>query len=115
MTDYDVRANNNDANGLKIENGSTKFFYNLRYGDRLSKGTVYHDLNNRWYVIFGNALTIVNSSDLFDFDENLPRKRPINKSYQVRKFKGLIQSALDANDYKRVIQLTKSLACIESK
>lgn len=49
MSDYDFGCNSTDKDGKTIECGELKYYYD--YNGRLSKGYVYHNINNMWWVV----------------------------------------------------------------
>lgn len=78
MKDYDLRQNNNDRDKKKIVCGDMKYFRDTRTG-RLTRGRVYHNLNNQWYVLINKfSRTGVSSYQLFD---------PTPEDFALRRFK----------------------------
>jgi hypothetical protein len=78
---YDYLCNSDDKNGKKIISGTKKYFYDWRT-KRLFCGKVYHNINNMWWVIYGDQLHNIACFDLFDFTNDLPkRKLPKKKRY----------------------------------
>lgn len=75
---YDYKYNSNDANGKKIICGNIKYFYDY-HTRRLSVGTVWHNINNMWWVIVNGQKYNIAAFDLFDFDSKLPKRKPADK------------------------------------
>jgi len=93
---YNSQQNNNDKNKKKIICGEVKYFYDWQT-KRLFCGEVWHHINNMWWVICGGTLRNICSSDLFDFDQNLPLKEVASKS----KFDKLLAKYEAARNYKK--------------
>lgn len=93
---YDYKRNSNDANGKKIICGDTKYFYDY-YNRRLSVGVAWHNINNMWWVIVNKKMHNIASFNLFDFDSNLPRRKPANKNEKDR----LLKKYEEKRDYLR--------------
>lgn len=71
--------NNRDKNGKVIYNGEIKYFRD--YKGRLSRGKVYHNINNMWWVILNDTeYTNMASFELFDPTEETFKTRRIQKS-----------------------------------
>ncbi|MGL6199882.1 MAG: hypothetical protein ACRC3H_13220 [Lachnospiraceae bacterium] len=66
--------NRKDRDGKDLKNGQTKYF---RWFDGyLRRGTVYHNINNMWWVILNKAeYTNIANFNLFDLTENDKRGR----------------------------------------
>lgn len=73
-TNYNWTQNSNDRDKKKIRCGERKYFYD--YNGRLSCGTVWHNINNMWWVIYGKILRNVAAFDLFDYTADLHRRKP---------------------------------------
>lgn len=82
--------NNIDKNKKKITCGEEKYFYDYRT-KRLSKGIVWHHINNMWWVIVSGDLRNIASFELFDFDPSLPKRKPIDKYTLDRTIEKFIQ------------------------
>lgn len=93
---HNYHYNSNDKNKKKIICGEVKYFYNY-YNNRLSCGVVWHNINNMWWVICGNELRNVSSFNLFDFEPNLPRKKPIDEN----KLDKLLSKYEQKRDYQK--------------
>lgn len=74
---YDYRCNSNDKNKKKLICGDKKYFYHPRT-NRLSCGIVWHHINNMWWVICGNELRNIVCWEFFDYDPDLPRRKPVD-------------------------------------
>jgi len=108
MSDYDLKHNNNDANRKKIKCGDLKYFYGYHNGRRLSRGIVYHNINNMWWVLAEGKKFNIASFRLFDFDEKLPRKQPSEN--QENKLQQLIKQEAEKMNFERCIALKKALS-----
>ncbi|WP_146610858.1 hypothetical protein [Pedobacter cryoconitis] len=79
-TDMEIRPerfysyNNKDRNGKRVKCGEIKYFYPYPHC-RLCCGEVWHSANSSWYVLHGNTMSYVQSSDLFDYDPKLKRRQ----------------------------------------
>lgn len=89
---YDYLYNSNDKNNKKIISGDIKFFYSYKT-NRLSRGKVYHNINNMWWVLSSGELYNIACFNLFDYNETLPKKKLASASY--------IQKLIDKNVKKR--------------
>jgi pentatricopeptide repeat protein len=96
---YNWNNNSWDKHKKRIRCGEVKYFYD--YDRRLCCGTVWHNLNNMWFVICGNKLRNVASFDLFDFDASLPRRRAISE----RSWSNLLDGFAKLRDYKKCMHI----------
>lgn len=96
--------NSDDKNGKKIICGDTKYFYDY-YNNRLSCGTVWHNINSMWWVLFGNEMRNISAFDLFDFDKSLPKRKPADN----HKLERVLTQYEKKKDYKRCIQIQKHI------
>lgn len=87
-------GNSKDKNNNQIICGERKYFYD--YNRRLCTGIVWHNINNMWWVIYGNTLRNVACFELFDYD-NHPRKIPVSKS----KVESILKKYESDKDYLR--------------
>jgi len=101
---YDYKHNSNDRNKKKIICGEKKYFYNY-WTKRLSCGIVWHNINNMWWVIYGGKLNNVASFELFDYEQNMPRRLPANKE----KIESVIKKFEKQKDYMRCYSIQKQL------
>ena len=81
MSNYDNDCNSLDKNKNKLVCGEVKYTYG--YNGRLIKGTVYHNINNMWWLI-PNASEYYNkaSFELFDITPEILKVRR-NKRYRI--------------------------------
>lgn len=107
---YNYKFNSNDANDKKIICGDTKYFYDYN-NKRLSKGNVYHNINNMWWIISNDKLYNKASYELFDFDENLPRRKPvdIDKMYRILSKYEKEHNYIRCNNIYKIIQKLENL------
>lgn len=80
--------NKKDRDGKDLKNGQVKYF--RRFDGYLRRGTVYHNINNMWWVILNKTeFTNIANFDLFDLTENDKRGRlaeaRVPKEYAIRK------------------------------
>lgn len=74
-TTCEYSYNNTDANGKTIYNGQVKYFRD--WHGRLARGTVYHNINNMWWVIL-HKFDYTNIADFQLFD-------PTEEDFGVRR------------------------------
>lgn len=99
---YDYRHNSNDKNGNKIICGDRKYFYDY-YNKRLSCGIAWHNINNMWWVIFGNEIRNIVSYELFDFDSSLPKRKPV----EISRINNILKNLEAKKDYQRCDKIYK--------
>lgn len=99
---YNYLHNSNDMNKKKILCGEVKYFYDYRT-KRLSYGTVWHNINNMWWVISGGELRNISAFNLFDFNESLSRKEIIDE----RKINQLLDRYEKNKDYMRCFNIKR--------
>lgn len=102
---YNWQHNSTDKNKVQIVCGQTKYFYDYRT-KRLSRGVVWHNINNMWWVIVNDVLLNIACFELFDYDPSLPKRG-------VRSPKDRIESALKkaeaARDYKKCMSIQAAI------
>jgi hypothetical protein len=96
---YNCGSNSDDKNKKKIICGETKYFYD--YNRRLSCGIAWHNINNMWWVICGNKLNNVASFNLFDYEKDLPRRKPVNQDFIDR----LLRKYEVKKDYQKCLNI----------
>ena len=101
---YDYQHNSNDANNKKIICGELKYFYNY-YNRRMFCGIVWHNINNMWWVIVNGVKYNVASFNLFDFDKNLPKRKPASQGDIQR----LLNKFESKKEYLRCHAINKQL------
>jgi hypothetical protein len=99
---YDWKHNSNDKNQKKIICGETKCFYDY-YTRRLSCGVAWHNINNMWWVICNGVLRNIAACELFDFEQSLPRRKPLNQ----REVAQLLNKFEDKREYDRCVGIKK--------
>lgn len=97
---YNYQQNSNDRDNKKIICGQTKYFYDWQTR-RLSKGIVWHNINNMWWVISGKSLHNKAAHELFDYDTRLPRREKIDE-HQLNK---LISKFAEKRDFGKCLAL----------
>lgn len=93
---YDYKINSNDKNNKKIICGDIKYFYDY-FTKRLSVGKVWHNINNMWWVIVNDKLYNIASFKLFDFDKNMPKRKPAS----IEKMNSILKKYERKKDYLR--------------
>jgi len=68
-----------DKNKKKIITGERKYFYD-RQTKRLFSGIAVHNINNMWWMIMNNKFTNIACFDLFDYSQDLPRRKPADQN-----------------------------------
>jgi hypothetical protein len=96
-----------DKNGNKITCGDTKVFYN--WNKSITRGLVYHNINNMWWVLTNDQLYNVACFDLFDFQTGTPKRKPLNFEQQIQRIHTELKKAEGKQDYERCIVLKKLL------
>lgn len=98
---YNFKHNSNDANNKKITCGDLKYFYHWKT-KRLSCGIVWHNINNMWWVLYGNhEKSNIASFNLFDFNSSLPKREPVTP----RQIDRLLERYSAKKDYKRCMHI----------
>ncbi len=85
LPEYEFPSYNGiDRDGKQLRNGQVKYFYD--YKGRLMRGTVYHNINNIWWVVLNKyEYRNVCASSFFDITTgNLPKRRIQNKKMPQR-------------------------------
>jgi hypothetical protein len=93
---YNYLHNSNDKNKKKLISGDKKYFYHP-VTNRLSSGIVWHHISNMWWVIFGNELRNIVCWEFFDYDPNLPRRKPVD----VNDVNRLLKNFESKKEYRR--------------
>jgi hypothetical protein len=115
-TNYWSSYNRNDQDGIALTDGDLRYF--REPNGRLSRGTVYRNINNMWWVLVNkDHYTNVANFRLFRFD---PSRHPRKTSNEPRQRVGAALSrAVVHMDYhraeriKQYIERTYGLPCIE--
>jgi len=85
LPEYEIPSYNaKDKEGNHLRNGQVKYFRDRR--GRLQRGTVYHNINNMWWVILNKfEFTSVAAFELFDItEEQLIKRRVQSKTMPQR-------------------------------
>lgn len=104
---YNYNRNSNDANGVKILCGDTKYFYD--YDKKLARGIAYHNINNMWWIMVNGKRFNVSSFNLFDFSSELSRKKALTQQQQVQRWKDEVKKAEKKRNYKKAEALWKKI------
>ena len=105
MSEYDHSNNSKDRDGKKINCGDEKYYYNRKV---LSKGVVYHQLNNRWYVISGGELDYVSSWELFDYGGE-SRRKELTKTEKINKLEQQLKKQEELKNYSKCASINNYL------
>lgn len=105
MSDYDHSQNSKDAKGKKVNCGEEKYYYDKKV---LKKGKVYHQLNNRWFVISGGELDYVSSWELFDYNGE-PRRKELTKEQKINRLESELKRFESHKNYIRCISINKQI------
>lgn len=80
LPEYEIESYNaKDKDGKQLRNGQVKYFRDHK--GRLQRGTIYHNINNMWWVVLNKfEYTNVAAFNFFDLSpEQLPKKRVQSK------------------------------------
>lgn len=104
MDEYNRSYNSIDHNKVQIKNGELKYFYNHKRV--LTRGIVYHNINNMWWVIL-NDTEVTNEAcqRLFDFVPGLPLKKELTTPEKVQKLHTALKQSEAKQKYERCIVL----------
>lgn len=82
--DFADTTNARDQDGNLLRNGQVKYFYDRKR--RLSRGTIYHNINNMWWVVLNkHDFTNMAADELFDIRPGeLPERRIKRKEIPQR-------------------------------
>lgn len=99
---YNYKHNSNDANNKKIICGDVKYFYDY-YTRRLSVGVAWHHIGNMWWVIVNDKKYNIAAFRLFDFNPELPKRKPADKNEMER----ILKKYESKKDYLRCHSINK--------
>lgn len=101
--------NSKDKDGLHLKDGDVRYFYD--YNGILSRGTVYYNINNMWWVVC-NKYNYSNkaSFDLFQWKPGMP----IKIADRERKLQSLLKKLIEEHNYERAI-IIRDLLGIKKK
>lgn len=106
MSTHDFTQNSTDRNKKQINCGELKYFYD--YNDRLKCGIVYHQLNNRWFVLCSEKLHYAASYELFDFNGE-PRRKQLTKEQKINKLESELKHYESIKNYIRCISINNQI------
>lgn len=105
---YQGKYNLVDKNKKLIYCGEIKYFYDEYRTKRLIRGTVYHNMNNMWWVILPcGTLRNIACFKLFDFDPLLPKRQKLSESDRNKLLLQLTEKALKDRDFLKLQSLSK--------
>lgn len=107
---WGVNRNYIDANGKEIKCGDVKYFYSWKNGNRFCRGTVWHNINNMWWVIMADG-TLNNkaSFDLMDFDKKMIGRKPIPKGRQIERLENEIKNWVDKKNFRKCAEIQQKI------
>ena len=87
LPEYEITSYNaTDKNDKQLRNGQVKYFRDHR--GRLQRGTIYHNINNMWWVVLNKfAYTNVASFELFDVTSDNPPIRRIQSKVMPQRIR----------------------------
>lgn len=94
-----------DRDKKKITCGDLKYFYDHK--NHLQRGTVYHNINNMWWVLTNDGLRNIASFNLFDAAPGTPKREPLTTERQIQRIHTELKKAESRQDYERCIVLKK--------
>lgn len=97
---HNYGRNSDDKNKKKIICGQVKYFYDY-HTKRLSRGVVWHNINNMWWVIVGKELRNVAAFELFDYEPGMPRRNPV----EARQIKRLLEKFQNEFNFEKCISI----------
>lgn len=105
LPEFDIPDyNSRDKNDKQLRNGQVKYFRDRK--GRLMRGTIYHNINNMWWVILNkHRFTNVASFQLFDLDDEESRQRRVYSReipYRIRAEKLRKKFKDDGLDYSMI-------------
>lgn len=106
---YNYLSNSDDAKKNKIHCGEERYFYSYKHGGRFSKGIVWHNINNMWWVIVNNELCNVASFELHDFDNSLIGRKKLTNIQQKNKLNSVLSKHEKSQNYERCISLRNKI------
>ncbi|MEK3996710.1 hypothetical protein MKY29_18510 [Psychrobacillus sp. FSL K6-2365] len=107
LPEYEISSyNSKDKDGKQLRNGDIKYFRDHK--GRLRRGTIYHNINNMWWVVL-NKFEFTNEASFYFFDldseENRVRKLVKKSGYH----KPLARLIFDADKTKQVQRKAKEI------
>lgn len=105
---YQSTHNLRDKNKKLIYCGETKYFYDEYRTKRLIRGTVYHNINNMWWVILPcGTLRNLACWQLFDWENSLARREVLTEKEKHNLLLKLTEKALKDRDFVKLQSLSK--------
>lgn len=111
---YNRNYNSKDKYGKQIICGETKYFYDYRT-KRLSRGVVYHHINNMWWVLVHGKRNNISSFDLFDLSPETPAKKILGKEAQINRMEKQLTLLESKRLYEKCISLNKSIKKLQGQ
>ncbi len=111
---YNRGHNSKDKDGKQITCGDIKYFYHY-LTNRLSRGIVYHHINNMWWVLVHGKRYNKASFDLFDLSPETPTRKKLSKEAQINRMEKQLKILEGKRLYDKCIQLNKSIQKIQGE
>ena len=94
--------NAKDADGNCLEDGMFRYFRD--YNGRLLRGTIYHNLNNMWWVVVNkDCYRNIAAFELFELNESVFRGRCVHPRRRKSKLESLLATAISNQDFEKAI------------
>lgn len=106
MSGHDHTQNSSDRDKKKINCGELKYFYD--YDKRLKCGRVYHQLNNRWYVLCSGDLNYVSAWELFDYNGESRRKQ-LTTEQKINRLESKLREYGNDKNYFKCMSINKQI------
>lgn len=110
MSEHDHSQNSFDRDKLKLVCGEERYYYK---GKTLCKGVLYHQLNDRWFVISGGTLDYVSSWELFNYGGESRRKK-LTKEEKINRLESELRKYEKSKNYVRCISINKQVVKIKA-
>lgn len=98
---HSMGSNGRDSNGKEIICGDIKYFYDGYGTKRMMRGIAYHNVGNMWWIMINEKRRNVASFELFDYSDDLPKRKKLSEQKSIQRWKIEINKAEKARDYKK--------------
>ena len=114
LGNYNRGCNSKDKHEKHITCGEVKYFYDY-YTKRLSRGIVYHHINNMWWVLVHGKRYNKSSFDLFDFSPDTLKRKSLSKEAQINRMEQQLKVLENKRLYDKCISLNKSISKLQGE
>ncbi|MES2287647.1 MAG: hypothetical protein V4547_18270 [Bacteroidota bacterium] len=113
LNNHDIADyNSKSKDGTHLKNGDVKYFYGHK--GKLSRGTMYHNINNMWWAIINDTeYTNIACFHLFDYKLGTPLKKPLSPEGKIQRLHTELKRAEAKQNYERCIVLKKLLTPVK--